>query len=621
MTETLSVAPGETVTITELRKLSKLSIAEGATLTAPEGHALVLTVDGVDQGQRFVPVTALETTLVPGEYAGEIVIEVVKDLPRTIFDMVTFHSRTAVVVDEDGVVAECSALSAVTHGEIGTSSSKGIEIVAEGDGLTAFRLNGGHYELTNPTIRYTGQGRGDYGGQGISVVAIGPTADLVLDGADIRTHGAMAGAVLAHAGARLLVKNSYVETVSAPLPDDYEERVTPDLMTVPWPLGLYGNVRATATLGDKTRATYLNSTLKSTNWGVLATDAVDSNVLQFSPEGATVDLSKRLNLTAIDVDAEITGDSGYGAYADGNAIDTFLGVRFTNVSLGLISGGGPYTLDDSTPANVREINERLDLGLSDADIAGVKSRPTTIDSTGFGALLHQWDGASLDVRGGTTIRSANTAIVVKTIRAQVSIDGSKGARIEPDNGVLVQLMDSDDVLINDNKMMEPYTRYVTNTGPATRSDGWSLTEFHDTLDTTVALTDIALTGDIYNSVQGLPAYMAVPRPGQNLHLTLTRSELTGVISSSLATHRVDTIGPDNRLEIGMVTNTAAPAVNNGVVLTLGEGSTWIASGTSYLTSLTVASGATLLGEVTVDGQPAEAAPGTTLTGTVVVTAR
>lgn len=74
-----------------------------------------------------------------------------------------------------------------------------------------------------------------------------------------------------------------------------------------------------------------------------------------------------------------------------------------------------------------------------------------------------------------------------------------------------------------------------------------------------------------------------------------------------------------------MTNTPSPVVNNGVIVDLRAGSAWTVTGTSHLSSLTVAPGATLSGaggravSMTVDGTATTIVPGTTYTGAVVLT--
>ena len=102
----------------------------------------------------------------------------------------------------------------------------------------------------------------------------------------------------------------------------------------------------------------------------------------------------------------------------------------------------------------------------------------------------------------------------------------------------------------------------------------------------------------------------------NLVLTFDNSHLTGVISASTAAHQKATITADDYRLLGTVTNTPSAAVNNGVIVTLDNGSTWTVTGTSYLTCLTVAEGCTITAPagktlvMKVDGAQKVLAPGT-----------
>ena len=101
-------------------------------------------------------------------------------------------------------------------------------------------------------------------------------------------------------------------------------------------------------------------------------------------------------------------------------------------------------------------------------------------------------------------------------------------------------------------------------------------------------------------------------------LTFENTVITGIISASKALHRVEKVFKDNCEELGEVLNTAQPVVNNGVIVTLKQGSVWNVAGTSYLSALTIEEGASLVGTLTVDGKDVDAVPGT-YTGAITVT--
>ena len=89
---------------------------------------------------------------------------------------------------------------------------------------------------------------------------------------------------------------------------------------------------------------------------------------------------------------------------------------------------------------------------------------------------------------------------------------------------------------------------------------------------------------------GKPAGMP-PAAGKsypiNMVLEFDHVELEGVISASRAQHSVKTISGENRKEIYQVYDTPCPVVNNGVIVTLKNGSSWTVIGKSYLSALHV----------------------------------
>jgi hypothetical protein len=88
----------------------------------------------------------------------------------------------------------------------------------------------------------------------------------------------------------------------------------------------------------------------------------------------------------------------------------------------------------------------------------------------------------------------------------------------------------------------------------------------------------------------------------------------GVITSKNATY------------LGDLINTPASAVNNGVIVSLTNGSVWTVYGTSYLTSLTVDNASIVAPEgmrveMKVNGSKTEIKAGKTYTGNIVLTLR
>jgi hypothetical protein len=164
--------------------------------------------------------------------------------------------------------------------------------------------------------------------------------------------------------------------------------------------------------------------------------------------------------------------------------------------------------------------------------------------------------------------------------------------------------------------------YTEPTGEAARNSSFDVSTVHPD-DATATLSDITLTGDFFNAVRGNTA----GSPGRNLVLTFDRAQVTGVLSAAQARHTTGTLGAQQYRELGVVTNTARPVVNNGVVVTLGAGSRWTVTGTSYLSRLALAADAQVVAPagktlvMTVNGVEKPITPGSTQTGAIALSLR
>jgi hypothetical protein len=247
----------------------------------------------------------------------------------------------------------------------------------------------------------------------------------------------------------------------------------------------------------------------------------------------------------------------------------------------------------------------------------------------FGIMWH--GGGTVDISGGTVFNTKETTFLNKGQAIVIKVDGAKGARLNPRNGVILQVMDDDDpgpvfpAMTNTGIYDEP-------TGPVMPQPGHDATIADDT-DALATFANIKLTGDFYNGMRGdIPGGFGPPSP-RNMALTLVNADITGVISASTANHVLPhieyPIGWDevNRLRyineghtedykyLGVVTNTPGPAVNNGVIVSLDADSSWTLTGTCYLTGLTIEKGSLVAGlggakvVMTVDGKETAMAPG------------
>lgn len=628
-----TVASGQTWVVSKTTRLCALTIESGGVIAAPSGYSVSLTVNGVETGQKLATTAGVDTVFVPGTYRGDIVLTVAVTNPEA-FGSLTYPIRQGLYLDSTGVVAASSVLAAVRGGARNGSALDGAFIASTGQAFDGVYSAGGSNVLRNPQILLEGDGRSDFVGDGAAVVANGADTTLVLDHAYIRTHGVVRTAAIATGGATLIVKSSDLETRQGTLPSDYAETVNTDQMrSVPWMLGINGtdNVRATNLLGPGSKAAYINSSIASDSWGVLSSDSGSDCTL--------VAFNSAVSITR--------GGEGYGTYAIGNVTEYLLGTRFDVGSYATINTGGAVYYGNSSAAQVASLNSSLGLGLTQRELDAIREQPTLINSRRFGVMWHSSSG-TVDVSGGTQINTEEDTFLDKSPQAvTITIDGSKGARLHPQNGIILQVMDDDDPgpqgsgALNDGVYVDPYFG-TTNT--PTRDTSFNVAS--TTNAAAMVFSNIEVTGNFYNSSGwtlmassgggggggppgggpgGPPGGATATAGEQNMFLTFTDSNVRGVISSTTAHHHVATIDATTYYELGEVTNTPSPAINNGAIVMLNGASRWTVTGTSYLTSLTLGSAASVVAasrhtlSMTVNGVSTPIEPGTTYTGAVVLT--
>jgi hypothetical protein len=578
---TRSVESGATWTVAGTTRLSRLTIAEGAHIDAGPGREVTLVVNGVESGVR------------PGTYDGDVVL-VPTDASLVDYSFnevkLVHHFRQALFLDKGGVVPAKSVLPAARDMAEHDGVITGVHIKSIGENFNGIYVAGGTHVIRNAVIDFTGNGGNDFAGYGAGVLAVGKGTTAILDGAKIHTRGAARTAVAADQGSHLIVKNSDIQGEDGTLPEGYVANVTPGyMMTVPWMLGLDGNCRATNLLGADTQATYISSTIRSENWGVLSND-----------------ISSKPKLTVINSEVKITGKSGYGAYSMAGAHTRFLGSTFDVRDYALIVDLGGSTIDfgASTPQAVAALNTELGLGLSAEELRALPERQTQVHSDRFGAMIHAsvtmpTPPATLNVVDGTSFDTGQAVFLVKGVAANINVDGAKGASLNSRNGVLFQVIDSDDpgpVLVNG--LLVNQGVYHEPKGLPARIKGFDNGAAHDS-DINFSLANIAVKGDVYNAYrdgtgaarmaapgEGGSAMVANAAAGRNLVLKLDRASITGVISSATARHPQESIGSADFAMLGVVADTPAAPINNGVILSL-VASTWTVTGKSYLSSLAI----------------------------------
>lgn len=572
--------------VKETTRLFGLKIMPNARITAPEGKQVTMTYNGEN-----VP-------MFPGTYEGDIVLTVTEDIPIHAVCDATF--RAALYVKDGSVVPEKSVQAAVTGGELSEKLAEGITVRSCEDNFNGVIVDGdGEYVINDAHIAFRGNGDNDFIGQGACAMATG-NGKLTINRSHITTHGAARGTLFGGGHGVLEVNDSVIEARAGVLPPDYVDSIEPGGMRcVPWQLGLRGNCRAT-NLADYTTAYFNRCTLRSESWGVMSTDGVE-----------------RVRSYIKDCDIRITGSSGYGAFA---LLDTVVTLDHSTIDVpdyGLVSSMGTATF--------------------------LVKNETAIKSGRFGTMSYRLVDGLVQVEPGCTITTGETAFVAKGCPITYRLDGAK---VTAGNGVLVQVMDTDDPF-------NPIGSYTDPEDTETYIPGRDLTRAVPSEDCFVELSNMETTGDIFNATSDLKFEFIPlkPLPGEpggppleplpdgtmpkvsrmmgngpmNLMVKLDNTTLTGRISASKAHHRVEKIDKRNCEELGEVVNTPRPAINNGVIVWVDSASTWRIPGACYLTKLILEAGATICSDcggtvsMIVNGKETVLESGKTYTGEILLT--
>lgn len=595
------------VLFTESAEAVDFVIPANAIVQAPAGMSVYLVKD-----DSWVDAKA-------GSYTG-VDVYVTESIGALVAKDLDF--RTVLYVDENGVDEAKSLTGLLGAGEYTASAATGFTLGSKLRDLNGIIVAGSaKYTISDLKVDVTGSGSNDFQGKG-AIIAVVDNAEAVIENAEIKTEGVVRTAVFVASSGKVLVKDSTITTKSGNMAADFPDYIptvdTAAMKSVPWMLGLTGNNRATNLLGTGA-ATYYNSTIQAENWGVLSTDE-----------------NSGVALAAVNSTVEITGDAGYGSYAIGDTQVEFLGTIINVPTYALICANGASggTFASSSAENLKDV-----YGLDGIE---VEEKATVVNSDKFGVMYHSGAGGGVTyVTDGTVFNTKLTSFLVKGCGTSIVVDN---ATLNAENGVILQVMDNDDAGI-DVSTMGTTKDYTQPVGNAVAREDRDLTKATAGSDVFASFANMTIEGNIFNSsgytddaeAQGDNSLIAgSATSAKNLSVTMKDVTYKGVISASESKH-VDADGnPVTTIEapekdpaggyttgeywlIGLLSNEAKAAVNNGVIVSL-EKTTWDVTGDSYLTSLTIGEGVTINGKLTVDGVETTVAPGT-YTGAIVVSAK
>jgi hypothetical protein len=521
----LSVATGKTYVVNTTTVLKSLSIADKATLAAPPGDSLTLTVNGVG------------TAIAPGTYAGHVVLSVTQNIPVTFMGRKDpYLYRTGIYIDDGAYVKDKSVAAIIgPNAKIDDNGANGVSIISHEEDFNGIIVTGqSTYTIESPVIDMLGNGGNDFAGYGAAIMTSG-NAKVTVDHAHITTHGAVRTAFWIGGDSVLTVNNSFVDVKNGKLPASYTFTIKPgEMMEVPYGLGITGNVRAT-NLMDHGTVYYNNDHIRTQGWGALSSDG----------DGPTHMFATNTLVEAV--------ESGYGAYANGDAHDHFSHCTFKVADVGLIIGGrGSGTFTDGTVVN----------------------------SGKFGVIMHQGSGGgTLTIDKGSVFNTKSTAIEVKGRGTTIIVDN---AQLHPGNGVILQGMDNDDPIMVEMAKHPPTDANTVAAGAMPGPPAGTPTFSSDIVAT---FSHLHLHGDLLNGMTDIG----------DMSITLQQADIEGAISTSTTSPcsgKAPTRATLN--EIGCVNNALGPNTGkHGLALTLDGQSHWTVSRTSYLNALTLAPGAVI----------------------------
>lgn len=439
----LEFAPGVHL-IRETVGAEHLSIAPGAELKAPENNYLCLTVNGC--------VHALEA----GEYQGNVVLSVAEQVVEETYPSVRRKSpiplETAISVKDGKLGAGVPA--AVIHGTVTDTQADGVFIAVDKPDFAGIVVDGkGSYTINNARICLEGEGSNDFVGMGAGVAAIGD-ADVTINDSEISLSSVTRCAVHVGGTGSVTVNNTKMYNISPSV----------EMGNWSWGIAIRGTNRL-CQLADDGTVHYNGCTMRSNGWGILSVDG--SNYAH-------------MFIKDCDMELEGAGSHGYGVFCIG---PTDMHLQNTK----LTANGFPLLLRGMERKGVLEVTDGC-------EIRGRRFALHAQGDTGSVVTIKDssliTDQASLLIKGstGTVYNIENTVM-------------------EPGNGMLLQLIDSDDPGLHgtfvDVSVYDKADTYM---------EGRNLTQPDPEDDITLNITGCSLKGDLLNSTSNLPSLASKKEP-------------------------------------------------------------------------------------------------------------
>lgn len=518
----------------------------------------------------------------PGRYMGRVLLYVSQYYTSEPMGLMAFNQNSctfaaAVCVEDGKLSTEKCIPEAVWGGKVTDTLADGIYISADAEEFNGIVIDNSEYEVKNARMDFEGFGANDYAGVGSAVTALGKSKIAISD-SEFNFSGVTRCAI--HAGGDSIIDVSNCDITNISPASDW-------LGSFSWQIALRGTNRL-CQLADNAQVVYDNCRMKTNGWGICSIDGSDEFV----------------KMTLKDSKLELTGPNshGYGAFCigpneviiDNSVVDVY---GYPMLIMGMEGKGRTEIINGSV----------------------LKGRR-------FGAMVVSDDNSVFTIKD-SVFDTKRANIVVKGSATIINVDN---CNMKSEEGVFLQLMDTDE------SGMDVVKYYVPVGKVDSPIEGRNLTAASEQDDVILNLSNMSVTGSIFNSTSNIRAYMQSEHDGmgkfhdtligpvsfsgptgegdpdmevtghdaevlrgpKNLGINLKSAHVTGMISSATQAYRegVTEITVENWIEMTNITQQAAASVNNGVILTVDSDSSWTVTGTSYLTSLKIAQGARIESE-------------------------
>ncbi len=539
--------------------------------------------------------------------------------------------KTALLVTKDGLDTEKSSTELLTAGSWNEQGAEDLAFRSEDERMSLLLVDGGRYQLKNSRIcldtASDGKNVCDFIGLGSAVCAFNK-AHVDIENCDIETVGVAKCTVFADEGSDVVIRDSRLSVKGGKLYDGYVNCADFNYMVAPpWVLGIMGNARGTNLMGNKGSTVLVNCDVKAANWGALSTDNGESNLLVVADSTLTVEGTEEDKKNPYFK----KWGSGYGTYILGTDED-FRGVKmYAGTYIGIARDGNAIYRSSKGPVEVKspQSGEVIYSGQGQGNI-------TELYSDAFGIMAHGL--AELTVTDGTILDTQNAAFLLRC--GGVKIEVSDKAQVRAADGVLLQIIDDDDMSVGVD-WDAPYelqfkTEFNEKTGwpsengqistmmppppmPPMMDEPKDGPEMPPQFDVHFKARDIDLSGDIYNG----SGYYG--QKAKQLYITLEAGTvLRGAIAATETIH-VNEQGEQNchftaeeYYYLGHVANRNFFNGENAVELKMEGGSTWVVTKESLLTRLELAEGAVLQGKAFLNGEEFIPGPGAVYEGSIVL---